>query len=129
MADLLHRTTKQLLRSVNTPDFVPTWKKGDPAPLGGDWIVNPDLVAVNGSPAKYWKLDVNKVALMDAAEQAVVDATDASAAKAAEIGASKALVDDDRLIRAIAKVIADEGGTSTQDQIIAALKAAIDAEP
>jgi hypothetical protein len=129
MADLLHRTTKRLLLSVNTPTYVPAWRKGEPAPEDGDWIVNPDLAAVKGLPTKYWRLDGNKVSPMDDAEQAAVDQAEADARKADAIAASKAALTDDRLTRAIVKVIADHaGGGKTADDIKAAIGAAIDAE-
>ena len=83
MADLLNRTTNTLLRSVNTPDYVPGWKKGDPAPAGGEWIVNPNLAAVDGIPSKYWRLTGNTVAAMTQQERDAVDL----AAKKAQAGA------------------------------------------
>ena len=90
MADILHRTTRQLLRSVNTPDFVPAWRKGEPAPTDGDWIVNPDLSAVADLPAKYWKLSGNAVLAMTQAERDAVDAAEAAAAEQAQRAADKA---------------------------------------
>lgn len=62
MADVLNRTTKQFLRSVNTPEY-------DPA----DWIVNPDLAAVAGVHRKYWKIDGDTVLEMSTAEKQAVD--------------------------------------------------------
>lgn len=58
MADILHRTTKQLLLSVSTPRY--------PAV---DWIRDPDLSAVAGIPSKYWKITGDVVAAMTEAEK------------------------------------------------------------
>lgn len=72
MADVLNRTTKQLLRSVNSPDY-------DPA----DWIINPDLSGVSGVPVVYWKIDGDTVSEMSQAEKDAVDAANLPAYKAA----------------------------------------------
>ena len=70
MANVLNRTTKQYLESVNTPDY-PTQ----------DWIINPDLSAVTGYAPKYWIITGNVVTLMDQTSRDAVDAADTSAAK------------------------------------------------
>lgn len=62
MADVLHRSTKEYLRSVNTPDF----------PVQ-HWIINPDLSAVADVPWKYWKVVKDSVVPMTAEERAIVD--------------------------------------------------------
>ena len=62
MADVLNRLTKQLLLSVNTPDYPPT-----------EWIVNPDLSQVAGVPWRYWKIVGESVVEMTAEEKAIVD--------------------------------------------------------
>lgn len=62
MANVLNRTTLQYLKSVNTPDY-------DPA----DWIINPDLSAVNGVPKKYWKISGNSVLEMTPQEKSDKD--------------------------------------------------------
>jgi hypothetical protein len=54
MANVLNRTTKQFLASVNTPDY-----------SEADWIVNPDLTAVAGYPSKYWDIQGDAVVLLD----------------------------------------------------------------
>lgn len=46
MTDVLHRTTKALLRSVNTPSYPVV-----------DYVHNPDLSAVTGVPNRYWKIN------------------------------------------------------------------------
>ena len=58
MASALHRTTKQYLESVNTPDY-------DVA----DWIINPDLAAVDGISTKYWKITGDSVSEMTPEEK------------------------------------------------------------
>lgn len=69
MSDVLNRTTKQYLISVNTPDF-PT----------ANWIINPDLSAVVGFEAKYWTITGDVVTLMSQAERDAVDAAEAAQA-------------------------------------------------
>ena len=61
MADVLNRLTKQLLLSVNTPDY--------PAI---EWIINPDLSQVATVPWKYWKIVGDLVVEMTAEEKAIV---------------------------------------------------------
>jgi len=63
MSDALHRTTKVLFVSVNTPDY-PT----------ATYIINPDLSAVTGWANKYWEITGDVVTLMDAAARDAVDA-------------------------------------------------------
>lgn len=63
MANVLHRTTKDYLISVNTPDY-------DPAV----WIINPDLSRVAGYGILYWKINEDDtVTLMNATERAQID--------------------------------------------------------
>ena len=62
MADVLNRLTKQLLLSVNTPEY--------PAM---EWIINPDLSAVSSVPWRYWKIVGDSVVEMTAEEKAIVD--------------------------------------------------------
>jgi hypothetical protein len=69
MADVVNRTTKQYLQSVNTPDFSPA-----------QWIINPDLSAVAGQPSKYWTITGDVITLQNAGEQAATDAALAAAA-------------------------------------------------
>ena len=68
MASVLHRTTKQYLQSVNTPDY-PTV----------DWIINPDTSAVTGFGTQYWIITGDIVTLMDLATRDAVDAAALSA--------------------------------------------------
>ena len=62
MSNVVHRTTKKYLRSVNTPDY----------PVE-DWIINPDLSAVVQVPNKYWKIAGDVVTEMDLTEKSAVD--------------------------------------------------------
>lgn len=68
MADVLHRTTLEHRRSVNTPDYDPK-----------DWLVNPDLSAVKNVPRQYWTVDGDRVIEMDAAGKAAVDSAELEA--------------------------------------------------
>lgn len=74
MAVVIERTTLQLLNSVHTPDYPVL-----------NWIINPDLSAVNGQPKKYWKISGDSVLLMDASEQSAVDATELDQGKDRQI--------------------------------------------
>lgn len=74
MGYALHRVTKELLSSVNTPSF--------PAI---DWIVamknEPNVATIEslvggGVPTKYWMFPADVIAEMAPAEKAVVDAAD-----------------------------------------------------
>jgi len=64
MANVLNRTTKKYLKSVNTPEF-PTQ----------DWIHNPDVNALINAlvPARHWKITGDTVSEMSPAEKASVD--------------------------------------------------------
>lgn len=65
MADVVNRTTKVYLRSVNTPDF----------PVA-QWIINP--VSVPNAPEKYWIITGDVISEMSQAEKDVVDTTEAA---------------------------------------------------
>lgn len=76
MANVIHRTTLQFLRSVNDPDYPePTWKH------------NPDMSAVAGVPNIYWKAPADWNAPgagpveMTAGEKAAVDTAILEAAR------------------------------------------------
>lgn len=76
MADVLNRTTRELLRSVNTPDY--------PA---ADWIANPDLSAVAGLPAWQWVIEGDAIRPPTTSEMAAIEAARLPAAKADRIAA------------------------------------------
>jgi len=63
MATVFNRITKQLITSVNTPDYSVL-----------DWVVNPDLSALENVPQKYWKVSGDSVIEMTAQEKSAVDA-------------------------------------------------------
>lgn len=112
MSTALHRRTKQLVPSANTPDF----------PVA-DWIINPDLSAVAGWDARYWIVNGDAVSLMDAAGRAAVDKamTDAS------LDAAAAQLDEPtHPLRAITRVVINELTTSAQttNAILSAIAAA-----
>lgn len=62
MADVVNRTTKVWLKSVNTPDFPET-----------EWIINPDLSALANVPPKYWKIQGDLILEMSETEKMEVD--------------------------------------------------------
>lgn len=63
MGFVLNKTTKELIESVNTPDY-PT----------SDWVIDPDLSTVDGVPRKYWKVDYyDSLVVMSEQEQIDVD--------------------------------------------------------
>lgn len=63
MASVLNRTTREYRRSVNTPDY----------PIQ-DWIIDPDLSAVQGVQSIYWVITGDEVMEMSQAEKDAVDA-------------------------------------------------------
>lgn len=116
MADVLHRTTKQLLRSVNTPDYP-----------SEDWIINPDLSAVGGYASKYWLISGDAVSLMSEADRATLDAAEAAAAETAAKETQIARLDSDPMLKALIVFEAQKTGESAVN-IKAALVAAIEAQ-
>jgi hypothetical protein len=62
MSDVVHRVSKQLLRSVNTPDY--------PA---AEWLINPDLTLLETVPLQYLKVTGDTLAEMTAEEKLAVD--------------------------------------------------------
>lgn len=58
MSNVLNRTTLQYQTSVNTPDFPVV-----------DWIINPDLSAVQGVDKKYWVVDGDSIRQMTTVEK------------------------------------------------------------
>lgn len=94
MATVLNRTTKQLIPSANTPDH-----------SSAEWIINPDLSAVLGQPAKYWVITGDAVSLMDQAQRDAVDAAELTAAR--DLAANQ-IDGPESIVRALALVIQDE---------------------
>ena len=92
MPDYLHRTNLILLHSVASADL--------PEPES-NYILYPDLSAVEGQPTKYWEnISGDNVTLMDAAARAVVDADEKAARNTAEIDAL-----DNVIVRALLEEI------------------------
>jgi hypothetical protein len=78
VASVLNRTTKEFRPRANTPDFP-----------SAQWIINPDLSAVAGFPAKYWKITGDVVSLMTPAERDAQDDADLVAEAAVTEGESE----------------------------------------
>jgi len=91
MSNVLHRTTKQYRRSVNTPDF-PT----------SDWIINPNLSSVQNVPVKYWKITDDTVSEMSQAEKDSADVASLPAAKIQKLAQVRA-----KSVQIMAGVLAD----------------------
>lgn len=74
--DVLNRTTKELRRSVNEPDY-----------LIEDWIHGPDLSAVTGYDSRYWVISGDSVTLATGDALAAIEAEVLAEAKAAKMAA------------------------------------------
>ena len=125
MATVLHRTTKELKRSVNTPDFPKA-----------DWIINPDLAAVSGFPPKHWAIAGDTVRLMSPAARDAVDAQEEADAVTEDRAENKARIGDERALKALAFAVMDEINILRQQhnladrtptQLVAAIRAKVDA--
>jgi len=69
MSNVLHRTTKQYIRSVNTPDYPES-----------DWVINPVIPdECWGYFSYYWDVVGDKVSLMSKADRDALDAAAKSA--------------------------------------------------
>lgn len=79
MGWVVNKSTKELKTSVHTPAYPPS-----------DWLIDPDLSAVQGVPQKYWKISNDLIVEMNDTEKA---AADAALAQAAAIVYTKNLVD------------------------------------
>ena len=62
MANVLNKNNFAYLTSVNTPQY-----------LDGNWLINPNLSAVEGVDKRYWKIDGDTVIEMSQAEKDAVD--------------------------------------------------------
>ena len=87
MADVLNRTTNQLIKSAHTPDYPPE-----------DWIENPDLSAVEDVPSKYWNISGDTVSEKNQTEKDAVDAAEAATNKTATEAEIKTNVLSDPLL-------------------------------
>lgn len=63
MSDVLNRSTKRYVQSVNTPDY-----------SNISWIINPDISLVISYPIRYWKVTGDIVSLMNKSQRDAVDA-------------------------------------------------------
>ena len=125
MATVLNRTTKELRRSVNTPDY-------DEA----GWIIDPDLTQVEGFPAKYWIIESGDIiTLADTATQAAIDAALETVRITAEKESEKTRLDNERVLVALGHILVDEFNQLRQlhslpdrtfAQLVAAIKGEID---
>lgn len=93
MSNVLNRTTLQLKRSVNTPDY----------PIK-DWVINPDISTVAGVLNKYWVLTGDVVSEMTQPEKDVIDLAELEASK----DATANTIDVDPYLRAFALIMLDE---------------------
>ena len=91
--NVIHRTTKQYLTSVNTPDYPPA-----------DWIHSPDLSLVAGFDIKYWIIIGDTVSLMSQSARDAVDLVELESAK----DSTAETIDTDPYLRAFALVMLDE---------------------
>jgi hypothetical protein len=94
MAAVLNRTTKAFFASANTPDY----------PVA-EWIINPDLTAVEGFPSQYWIITGDIVTLMDQAQR---DAVDAAALDQSRDNTAQVLEQPEAYPRGYALVALDE---------------------
>lgn len=83
MSNVLHRTTLQYLKSVNTPDYD-----------SGTWVINPDMTPVDGVLTMYWVLTGDVLSEMSQGEKDTVDAARLPAYKAAKVAAIDTRTDE-----------------------------------
>jgi len=114
MPNYLHRTTRQYLRSVSTPDLQ------EPV---ANYIQDPDVSAVIGFPNRYWIITGDVVTLMDQAARDVVDA-DLNTARLNSI--ADGLDQTQTILKAFAEVLLDElnSRAATSNSILAAIDGA-----
>lgn len=72
MANVLHKTTLQYKRSVNTPEY-----------LDGSWLINPDTTIIATVPSKYWKVVGESLLEMTSGEKSTIDGLNLPTVKAA----------------------------------------------
>lgn len=94
MANVVNRTTKEFIRSVNEPDYPVL-----------DWIINPNLDAVVGFRSAYWIITGDVVSLMTQPERDAVDAAELVANRDAEAAILEAV---ERIDRAFMLIVLDE---------------------
>lgn len=97
MAAVLNRATKEFRGSVHTPNFSTV-----------EWIINPDLSAVQGQPTKYWIITGDVVTLASPAEQTVIDDVIAATRAAKDKEEEKTRFDNELLLKAFAELVIDQ---------------------
>ena len=92
MANVLNRTTLKFVTSVDTtaPGFIIA-----------DWVIGPDMAAVEGVPRRYWVLTGDAVTVMDQTTRDAVDAALLAQAIADDREQQKARLEE-RLFKAFA---------------------------
>jgi hypothetical protein len=97
MSDFVNRTSAELVRSGNDPDYP-----------GAGWIINPDLSAfdaIGGYDARYATISGDDVLLKSQAERDAVDAADLEAGR----DSTAAQLDElEGVLRAFALAVLDE---------------------
>ena len=101
MANVVHRTTKEYRRSVNTPDFD-----------SGVWIINPDMTALVGVPNKYWEISGDLVTEISQAAKDTLDAADLAAEVAVNKDGQKTHLDDNLRWQSLFVWLADNTQTT-----------------
>lgn len=97
MAIVLNRVTKQLRKSVNTPDF----------PVA-DWIINPNLINVENTPTRYWNITDDLVTLMSQVDRDFVDTTLAADSLQTQIDEAISSTDTNRRLLGFMAVMVQE---------------------
>ena len=105
MPNYLHRTTKQYLTSVSTPDL------REPE---ANYVKDPDLRAVQGQPVKYWVITGDLVTLASRTEQTAIDAAEATARTKQLRDNAVALLDSSSPEGFIARVLVLKAGFTVQ---------------
>ncbi len=95
MANVLNKTTKVYLQSVNTPEY-----------SEAEWIINPDLSSVSGVPTCYWKI-VERVVVDEPAR----DETDPDTLEVTRVPAVEHTEYDVVEMSAEEKAVVDSGNT------------------
>jgi len=111
MATVVHKSTLELRKSVNTPDYPEA-----------DWFVNPTLP---DGTQRDWVNDAGTLRAMTAQEKTARDEAEATARAASESAAAdKFEIDPKAAVIAIAKVLVAKG-VATKAEIKAALMAEV----
>lgn len=117
MADVLNRNTKQLIRSVNTPDY----------PVS-EWIINPDLSAVKSITSEHWVIENDLVRTPTKQEiEALLPAKKAEkerelAHRASEYGQSKFPIESEMRLKLMYQQAVVEGKTNRASYIAQSLQ-------